>query len=171
MGRFWKIFGQKYLKFYLSRGHFYKKIWNIVFRRVNACLQARGLARGTAIRAFTQLKTEKREQWGRERERGEHQNQRRALQCATIFYYPSKVAKEWRNIPMWMGLTRKCSSQAYTTRTAAHLRRSKTPRFTFLYTSVLESLYTDVTKGMEWIWESPLCPYVRVRNIFCQPQV
>ena len=31
-----------------------------VFMRVNACLQARGLALGTAIRVFTQLKTEKR---------------------------------------------------------------------------------------------------------------
>ena len=54
----------------------------------------------------------------------------------------------------------------YSTRTAAHLRRSKTPRFTFLYTSELESLYTDVTEGMEWIWESPICPYVRVRIFF-----
>ena len=33
-----------------------------VFMRVNACLQAQGLALGTAIRAVTQLKTEKREQ-------------------------------------------------------------------------------------------------------------
>ena len=28
------------------------------------------------------------------------QRQRRALQYATISYYPSKVAKEWRNIPL-----------------------------------------------------------------------
>ena len=34
-----------------------------------------------------------------ERERGKLQKHRRSLQYATKTYSPSKVAKEWRNIP------------------------------------------------------------------------
>ena len=46
-------------------------------------------------------KTEKREQWGREIERIEHQRQKRSLQYTTKSYSPSKVAKEWHNIPFY----------------------------------------------------------------------
>ena len=35
-----------------------------------------------------------------EREKTHIQTQRRVLQYATISNYPSKVAKEWRNIPL-----------------------------------------------------------------------
>ena len=58
----------------------------------------------TLGRAPTLQKNKKRESNGGESEGGKHQRQRRALQNATNSYSPSKVAKEWRNIPLHTGV-------------------------------------------------------------------
>ena len=55
--------------------------------------------------ALTLQKQKERQMREGEREKTNIQTQRRVLQYATKSYSPSKVAKEWRNIPLSVAIT------------------------------------------------------------------
>ena len=66
-------------------------------RKINYCSPS---YLGPASRQTPSFNQKERQMKEGERESSKLQKHRRSLQYATKFYYPSKVAKEWRNIPL-----------------------------------------------------------------------